>query len=257
MKRLLLLFLLLTAPLAASNLWCGGPLCQCDLSVAIKGGGAPTFFTHNGKVTLTDPGAMPPTFASGRVGDFNHLFDVPWTIGLEIALNLSSRIQFFFEYAYYQAEGKSRLRTFENATLQQVLFNYVSNNAYFGLRYYFNRWCLACAGTPIAPYIGIKAGIAQQRHINRRLFSGAMQIIETPFFRAQTAPSGSLFGGLEWWFAGRMSALVQVDLAITRGLRPDRAIIFDPPIGTVVGQSNGRTEQLISVPVTLGVRYYF
>lgn len=235
-----------------------GPLRCGDGSVMVKGGGSPTLFTREGTILLIDPTTTPSIFVDSKLPSFNRHFNVPWTIGAELAFNLSSRVQLFFEYACFHADGKKFHHRFDGFVVDELFFAYQSSNGYLGLRYYFDCWCLPCAGSPIAPFIGFKTGIAVQSHINHTLFLDEVFLATNNYFRAQVGVSGALLAGVEWWFAGRLSFLFQVECLLTQGLRSNKKGIYTPALpGGVVNESVGTTGMLLSFPFTLGLRYTF
>lgn len=249
-------------PLAADcGSWCcfdpcnGGPLCCGGLSVMVKGGVTPSSYAHRAPVWLTIPGVGVITVSN--TGKFNKQFEVPWNVGAEIAWNASKRIQFFLEYAHTQAKGKTYNFFADGFNVSQKTTNYEVNAGYLGVRYYFEGRCFCCLGR-IAPYIGFKTGFATQKRVLYGLTLNGTFVAKNPYWLSQTAVSGGLQAGLEWWFCKCLSAVLQGEFVGTQGLRPNRNNALDSTLtGGLTNVSIGEVNWVLAWPVTLGLRYTF
>jgi len=246
----------LTANLCCFNPCEGGPLRCGKFVVAVKGGVTPTSYTDRGQVFIRIPPPGPGVIPTSRVAKFSNQFDLPWNVGAELAWNASCRIQFFLEYAFTGAKGKRY--TFESGGIDliQVFDDYEVHGGYIGSRYFFEGCCFPCLGK-IAPYVGFKAGFAEQR---RLLFdetiNGVNQGAPAPYFLSQTAVSGGLQIGLEWWFRRCLSVALQGEFVGTCGRKPNRNLILDPALsGGVTNTNIGGTGWVIGWPITLSLRW--
>lgn len=235
----------------------------------VKGGVAPAILTSRGKSWLVETAPAVGVVTIGEFPEFSRIFNVPWTVGAEFAWNASKRVQFFLEYAFTQATGKNASFSASVGVVPVVtaftskFSDYRTHAGYLGARYYFEPLCcFSCCG-PIAPYVGFKAGFAWQQHISRSLTIGTFEALASaPYFINQTAISGGLQIGLEWWFCKCWSLLLQGEFVGTQGPRPKTNVVLDnsaaPPAGT--GFSNlipGHFGWVCTFPVTLGLRWTF
>lgn len=233
----------------------GGPLCCGGLSVMVKGGVTPSSFTHNGVNWLTIPGVG--VIASATAPKFNKQFQVPWNVGAELAWNASRRIQFFLEYAHTQAQHKTRQLVLNGVPSSAKYTNYMTNAGYLGARYYFEGCCFCCLGR-ISPYVGFKTGFSVQKRVLSTLSANGTFVATYPIWKSQTAVSGGLQVGLEWWLCKCLSALLQGEFVATQGLRPNQNIIVNPALLRGVTNINLEGHRwVIAWPVTLGLRYSF
>lgn len=237
------------------DLCSGGPLCCGGLSVMVKGGVTPTSFTHNGATWLTIPGVgVVPSLTAPK---FNKQFQLPWNVGAELGWNASKRIQFFLEYAYTQAQHKTRQFVLNGIPSSAKYTNYLINSGYLGVRYYFEGCCFCCLGR-IAPYVGFKTGFSVQQRVLSTLSASGTFVATYPIWKSQTAVSGGLQAGLEWWFCNCLSALLQGEFVGTQGLRPNQNIVVNPNLtGGVTNLNLEGHRWVLAWPVTLGLRYTF
>lgn len=236
-----------------------GPLCCGDFGVMIKGGVSPALYTDRGQVWLTNPLLTPPVFSVSETAKFNNQFNTPWTVGAEVAWNASQRVQFFLEYAYTQAKGKTYNFVAGIFNVSERNSDYKTNAGYLGARFYLDALrCFSCCG-PIAPYIGFKAGIVWQQQVSYGLTLQGTFVQNSPYYLRQTAISGGLLVGLEWWFCKCWSLLLQGDFVATQGLRANPNVVFANTV-TSQGLTNvniGRLGWVVTFPVTLGLRWTF
>jgi hypothetical protein len=250
--------------LSAASCWdpcSGGPLCCGHFSAMVKGGVSPSTRGDTGTTWLTNPANDPPVFPSPQKFGFDDYFGVPWNVGAEVAWNASCRIQFFLEYAYTQAAGKSSDRTIAVETtlpgeVCDDFASYQSNAGYLGSRYYFDGCCLPCIGK-IVPYLGFKAGFVAQGAVRDTVTVNGTTSSNDDIFKSQTAVSAGLQLGFEWWAWRCITVVLQGDFVGTCGLRSNRRIVFNPPVDGVISANQAGSSWVYAWPVTLGLRYNF
>lgn len=235
------------------------PLCCGGFSLVVRGGVAPALFTDRGSNWVVIPTDIPSVFAADSADQFSDQFDLPWTVGVEFAYNTSQRGQVFLEYAYTQAGNKLFQSDTNGVMTQQRFSDYKTHSGYLGVRYYFGPWsCLSCCG-PLAPYVGFKAGFVWQRELILNLTIDDLFILSAPYAFSQTAVSGGLQLGAEWWFCNCWSLVLQGEFIITQGPRTNRNLVFPTtlPIGSPTNVSVGALGWAVTFPVTLGLRWTF
>lgn len=249
--RILILLLFLTPALSLSAGWCGfpatePPLCCGATSLLFRGGVVPSLYTHRDPIFATNFSLTPPTFSFQKVPAYGDQFKFPWTVGAELGLNVSDRVQLFLQYAFTKAKGKRKdhflFRTFDKFN------NYEGQAGYLGTRYYWcGRW-YRCLGR-VTPFVGFKAGLIYQKPI---------AFDKMQFFKGRIGPSGGALAGLEWWWSRWLSVLLQGEFVASPGMLPNSNPVIDPVVSDGVSNlSIGPTGWIASFPITLGIRYTF
>lgn len=258
MKTLLLLLFLALAlptlhgwhePWCCFEPCCGGPLPCGSFSIALRGGGNWSSFTNKGAYLLANPALTPPIEVVTPLPSFHDQFNTPWVVGAEFAWNASRRLQFFLEYLFSQGNRRHKGHEIPILLLNDRNSNYRTQSGYLGWRFYFEA--ARCCFSRISPYIGLKAGLLFQHRVKESAFSSE------PYYLSQTAVSGGLQMGLEWWFCRNISALLQAEFVAAQGPRANPNIALNPPIGGVTSIAIDRAGWIVSWPVTLGLRYAF
>jgi hypothetical protein len=250
---------LLTLPIKGdANEVCSAPLCCGGLSLAIRGGGGPAIFTHRGENDLTATGDIAPVVTQGDLPEFFRQFRAPWTVGAELAWNISQRVQLFLEYSYTQAAGKPHTLFIVDASFFEYLSDLKMNAGYLGARYYFDGLPCCFGAGPITPYVGFKVGVAWQQQMRTDYFFLDIPIATNVlYYLSQTCISTGLQIGAEWWFCSCWSLVLQSELIITQGVAGNGNI----PLADIgIGLTNlfiGQTGWLVTFPVTLGLRWTF
>lgn len=245
-----------------------GPLKCNAFGVQVKGGVTPTWFSDRGRLIVTNPAVFPSVFALGRSPEFDKLFDLPWQVGAELQWNASTHVQFFAEYVFENAKGKRHRFGLDNTGttfLNNHFRDFETNGVYVGARYYFgNLWCSECGTSSIAPFIGFKGGVVwnEKTRFRGRLSSELVDIEESlgnqRGFRNRALLSAGAQFGVDWSFSCNWGAVLTVEIVGTQGPRNNRNIPIASALeGSPTNISLGDNGHLISVPVTLGVRYTF
>lgn len=238
-----------------------GPLACNSFGIAVKGGVTPCWFTDRGHILLTNPLVFPYVFEGPKEPDFNKIFDLPWQVGAELQWNASSHVQFFAEYVFLNTKGKKHRFLFdENFFFRNHNRDFETNGVYLGARYYFgNVWCSECGTSSIAPFVGFKGGVVWHEKTKCRshlVFDNLdCDLLSHDQFRQQTLISAGVQVGLDWSINCNWGVVFTVEAVGTQGLRNNRNVLTSLPF--LSNLSRGETGHILSVPVTLGVRYTF
>lgn len=245
-----------------------GPLSCNAFGVQVKGGVTPSWFTDRGNILISH--SVHPFIVEGpKEPDFNKLFDLPWQVGAELQWNASTHVQFFAEYVYENAKGKKHHFRFDDTfSFRHNNRNFVTNSAYLGARYYFGSlWCSECGTSSIAPFVGLKGGVVWHERTKNRfhLLCGNTEwdCGSHDSFKQQTLISAGAQIGLDWSINCNLGAVFTVEVVGTQGLRNNRNVVLplEPLLvaGTIIptNLNRGETGHILSVPVTLGLRYTF
>jgi hypothetical protein len=235
------------------------PLCCGKLSVMVKGGVTPTSYSDRQPFFNNYPDPGPGIIESALATRFSNQFSVPWNIGAEVAWNAGCRIQYFVEYSYTQASGKTFFSDRSGVPItQRFIDEYRTHAGYLGSRYYFSRESLFCFGQ-IAPYVGLKVGLAAQERVRfEQVIRGIAQGAAQPYFLSQKAVSGGVQVGLEWWACRCLSVVLQGEFVGTCGFKPNRNVVVNPSLsGGIANMNVGSTGWVLNWPITLGLRYSF
>lgn len=246
-----------------------GPLSCNSFGVAVKGGVTPSWFTDRGHVLVTIP-VFPFVIEGPKEPDFDKIFDLPWQVGAELQWNASTHVQFFAEYVFENAKGKRNRFLFDDVfSFHHRNRDFETNAVYLGARYYFgNVWCSECGTSSIAPFVGLKGGVKwhERTKCHSNMFWNDLEwdLGNHDSFRQQTLISAGVQIGLDWSINCNFGVVLTVEAVGTQGLRNNRNVIL-PIIDTVSDLavvfpnhlSRGETGHILSVPVTLGVRYTF
>jgi hypothetical protein len=249
---------------------CNGPLKDGAFGILVKGGVTPTWFTDRGNILVTNPSIFPFVFQIEKEPNFDKLFDTPWQVGAELQWNACCNVQFFLEYAFTRAEGKKHHFFFNDIfTFRHRNRNYETSSVYLGARYFFNNiWCSECGTSSVAPFVGFKGGVAWNTNTRTRCHCstvfGDFDFGDHDLFKNQALISAGAQIGIDWSINCNWGAMLTVEVVGTQALRNNRHL---PLLSTISGAvlppgspthiSRGETGHLLSVPVTLGVRYTF
>lgn len=232
-----------------------GPLVPCGLSLQVKGGWAPTHYTSQGPIWLTDPIARPPiVYTLFNNPRFKDQFNSPWEVGGEVAWNASEHVQFFAEGVYLKASGRTYSVSASGFNANITTSDYETYGGYIGSRYYFNQmWCL------FSPFVGGKFGILEQSKVNYSLSLGEFFLQKSIYYQSQWVPSGGIQIGFDTAISDCLTIVFTAEAIVTQGLKNERnSEIVNPAI--VAGLTNvsvGETGKLVSFPITLGLKYNF
>ena len=256
---LLVVFSLMTAQTLSGNYGCG-PLEPCAWSLMVKGGVAPSHFTHRGfDLFAPNPFGLPIISGFFRVPKLEDLAGLPWQVGGEIGWNASNHIQLFLEGYYQRAKGKN-LRVFDAPDLgfivDERLGDYKNAAIFLGTRYFPCRlW--SC----FLPFVGFKAGTVRLNTLPCDLIFGGVLVTGSPFdFQiGHWVPSVGGQIGFDYRLFCRWSLVFTAEAVVTQGFRSNPNIVFvntDQTAG-ITNAVTGQTGKIVSYPVTLGLRYQF
>lgn len=245
---------------------CDGPLSVNSFGVLIKGGFTPTHFTHRGRVWLTNPDLDPPVFAGSGRTRFNNLFRTPWQVGAELQWNPCCNVQFFAEYVYERFDGKKRrfrAGQFDELDIRHRYRDIDTNAFYLGARYYFGNLfggdCCGCSlFNNISPFVGFKGGFVWQNGSKYRVRIGEFDLGRFHYYKKQHAVSAGAQIGIDWAVTCNIGVVFTAEAVATQGFRPHRNHLLNPLFTNgVTNIGLGETGQLVSFPITLGLRYTF
>lgn len=236
--------------------WCpeSGPLEPCAISLQIKGGGAPSHYTHRGPVWLTVPAAVPAVFTVSNTAHFYNQYKTPWEVGGEIAWNASTTVQFFLEGLYQKASGKTFDFNAGAFVVSEVNSSFKVGGGYLGARYYP---CLLC--NTIAPFFGFKAGILHQSSSDYDLSLFGVEIQKAPYYFSQWVPSVGAQIGFDYLLTCNWSIVFTAEAVCTQGRKNNRNNVIINPVltGGLTNVNIGETGKIISFPLTGGIKYSF
>jgi len=218
-----------------------------------KGGVAPTYYSKSDHIELTIP--LPsPIAVSGGCPSFSKQFRIPYDIGLEIDWNFNAHLQLFAEGGCNRAKGKTFHTTLSEPVPSDLNFMYTANyevfSAYLGARYYFPTcW------ESLAPFIGGKLGYLYQKHGFTDAYVFGVLLPNLDFSRSKNGLSGGVQLGLEWMLEENLSFVFTAEAVISQGFgKTDVIDVGNEVLTSVVYKSS---DMLISLPITLGVRFGF
>jgi len=235
-----------------------GPLSCNAFGIQIKGGVIPSCFVDQERTTFTNPHIVPSVYSHGKTPQFDKLYETPWQVGAELQWNASTHVQFFAEYAYFQAEGKKRHFLVGDWEFHEKRRKLETNAFYLGARYFFgNIWCSECSGS-VAPFVGFKGGLVW-RNVNNKF--NDLECV-TSWVDGKRNDRGVLSAGaqigLDWSINCNWGVVFTVEAVGTESFGGGRHVEFNPCLTKGITNGNfGGHGRLFSVPVTIGVRYTF
>ena len=273
--KLLLLASLLSFQRSYSYECCENPLICGALDVQAQVGVMPIMWNNRGpfQVVLCDlEPPLGPIITAFELSKFSKFYKTPWIIGGQIGYSLYSNVRIYGEINYGQANAKTsptfNLAIVPGETVVLNLTKYSLVDAYFGGRYYFDRWC-----NRVSFFLGAKVGLIHHRKINFNLAANVPDTgifkIASPitFYNSNTLVSGGFSTGLDACLCDNLSLVFNLDIVANCGFRnnnpiaslngPDglRHLLAAEAITTQLLVSGIGTE--IRFPITIGLRYSF
>lgn len=263
---------------------CGcNPLYCGAWDLQFHGGGDWTYWRNADPISVVNCTAPVP--ASGPVIPlFNEFpkFDSfytqpPWTIGGQVGYHMTDNIRFFVEFDWSQTKGKNsgsddnKVLTTDysaNYTITPNLKKYQFFEAYFGGRYYWDRWC-----DRVSFFLGAKIGLTH--HYVAKTNNNGMVLTNngvnpavpyviiaanTPLFNANTVVSGGGHGGFDFCFWGNWSLVVTGEVVASAGPNIVNNILTPNTNVAPINISNiitGKINTELRFPVTGAIRYSF
>ncbi|CCB85705.1 MULTISPECIES: hypothetical protein [Parachlamydia] len=243
----------------------GTPYDECKWSVSINGGVSPTWFQRKGRdLYFNHLGPFFEVPESFKTPKFCKIFDLPWNVGIELGYMFCDRLEVFADFDYTQACGKRHhhRRSDISASSRERVSQYRAFDFYLGTRYYLCP--IFCSFTP---FFGGKVGL-----ITRDKIRGSTRTTVTggssgfghrhTRFKSDTTISGGLHAGVNWDLSSCLSVTVKAEAIWSGDWRPTNAdegegsSVINPalPVPLII---HGKTGPVLSVPVTLGLRYAF
>lgn len=246
---------------------CGGNWDCCDgtaydagkWSVSINGGVTPMWFERRGRTQeFTNLGSffLPPV--GHKLSRFNDLFDLPWNVGIELGYMLCDRVETFVDFDYTSAQGKRRTHggSDEDLFTRHRFNHYRAYDFYLGSRYYLCP--VFCSFTP---FFGAKVGLVARNKIRTRTTREDSLLSESGSFtrfKSDTTISGGVHLGVNYDFSCNIAVTLKAEAVWTGDWRPATAYEGEGIVSTLAPLVfYGKTGPILSVPVTLGIRYTF
>lgn len=202
----------------------------------------------------------PAVVNNGQLLNFKHFYKTPWIVGGQIGHHWSDNVRAYVEFNYSQAKARTVevAATVPDIVLEfTTLSKYKVFDAYFGTRYYWDRWC-----DRVAFFLGAKVGLTHHKSDSTDV------TIQTPsvnppvviasnatVFLSNTVVSGGADFGLDICFCGNWSFVITGAILASCGPRSAQFLdTVNTPVTNLLLASVG-TE--LRFPVTAGIRYSF
>lgn len=243
---------------------CGcNPLYCGAWDLQIQAGVQPITWRNRGTLYAINAAATPPVIDSGELLKFSHFFKIPWIVGGQVGYHWSDNVRAYVEFNYSQAKAKA-IAVPASVTTGVIEFSTLSKykifDAYFGARYYWDRWC-----DRVAFFLGAKVGLTHHKgnYSNITFQSPAVTppvIIATDvqIFHSNNVVSGGADFGFDVCFCGNWSFVITGSVIASCGPRNN-------PYVPVSSSSTGDVSNLflagigteLRFPVTGAIRYSF
>ena len=241
------------------------PLYECSWGVQLQGGVRPIlwhqrdhFFTVNclSTTVLNDLGELPK---------FSKLYHVPWQIGGQVSYATSCNTNLFVEFNYASARAKHNNIALGTSGLSLDASRYKLYDAYFGARYYFDRWFC----NRVSFFLGGKIGLVHHKSVDASSAFGTNGVLCYPdfeasdygFFRKNTVFAGGGHVGFDICLSGDWLFVITGEVVANSGPRQigsssicsfDAAILNDANALLLPAIGNE-----LAFPVTFGIKYNF
>ena len=237
---------------SCNPLYCGA----WDLQV--QGGVNPIVWRHR---DINAP-TLPNLFA--EIPRFSKLFKTPWIIGGQVGYAWSDNVRVYGEFNYSQAKSKNNSALAASLSLGEpdpIVINnaflfkfhkYKLFDAYFGARYYWDRWC-----DRVAFFLGAQVGLTSHRKTEADFPTPTdnFPFTEIEWFRRSIVVSGGANFGFDVCFCENWSFVLTGEVIASCGPRSGSIISTDqtPFANLIVGP----VETELRFPVTAAIRYSF
>ncbi|WP_249274306.1 hypothetical protein [Parachlamydia sp. AcF125] len=174
------------------------------------------------------------------------------------------RLELFADFNYTQAGGRHHSYKTSDVSLasKEKIGHYRAYDFYLGTRYY-----LFPVFSNLTPFFGGKVGL-----VTRDKIRGSTRTVvadtsgvghKHTHFRSDTTISGGLHAGVNWDLSANLSVTLKAEAIWSGDWRPtvDReegssTSVVETPVSLPI-IVHGKTGPILSVPVTLGIRYAF
>jgi hypothetical protein len=227
-----------------------GVLQPYHFRLGVRGGGNPTWFTHESQNLLIDNTGI---FDQTEVPNYADHFHFPWTIGMHLGYNISFHIEMFVDAEHTHADGRRRrYSSLDGTSFNDVYDDYNHWGVYFGARYFITD-CGFCI-LHYTPFIGAKIGFRRySSHIDAEIYESDVYLGTRGFYEKYTVPSlGGQFG-FEIFTKCGFSFVLMVEAIYSGGMRG--SINSHLPESYAPHISVGDTGPLFSIPFTIGINY--
>lgn len=246
---------------------CGcNPLNECSWGLQFAAGVRPIIWKHRGDFLAINCNESNPLVVLGELPRFSNLYKTPWQVGFQLSYATSCNTNLFGEFNYAQASSKCDSYFIDNTNLQINLSKFKLYEAYFGGRYYFDRWC-----DRVAFFLGAKVGLIHHKKIRTGSFTGTSEnslITDCcddltriyDFCDSHNSFAGGAHLGFDVCLTGNLSFVMTAEIVATCGCgcgnRFDLNIVDSAFLNASSLITPGVMTEL-AFPVTFGLKYNF
>lgn len=244
------------------------PLYECSWGLQVAAGVRPIVWKHRGDFFTVNCLADPVFNTIGELPKFNDLYKTPWQVGVQLSYATSCNTNLFGEFNY--AQSRFKCCDFARIGLSNLVLNltkYKIYEGYFGLRYYFDRWC-----DRVAFFLGGKIGALHHKRVQTGAFSGITEnsIISeccndaTPlhdFCAKYTSFAGGGHLGLDICFCGNWSFVITAEVIASCACGGRRNFTLNTIDSVLLNSASdlllAGAETELGFPITFGLKYNF
>jgi hypothetical protein len=237
---------------------CGcNPLYECAWGLQIDAGVRPIVWRHRDSFVIVDCLSDTALTQLNDLSKFSKLFRVPWQVGVQVSYATTCNSNIFAEFNYAQAKAKDENNESQILNSPNLVINlgkYKLYEAYFGARYYFDRWC-----DGVSFFIGGKIGFIRHKRIKTGPLTttDCVTVVDNDFFKRNTVVAGGGHVGFDICFCGNWSLVITGEVIASCGPNGVNSLALNNLNLNAIPLlfTNVRTE--LAFPVTFGVKYNF
>lgn len=254
------------------NAVCNQYECSCNplhcgaFDLQLQAGVAPIKWRHKDQDVggaFPFPSSTSPIITFFNSPSYKKLFRMPWIVGGQVGYAWSDNVRLYIEFNYLQAKGKKNVSVSTDTTPVLAagfdVHKYKLYDAYFGGRYYWNRWC-----NRVAFFLGGKIGLTHHKKTKVDLAVGipllppvSLVLTGVPAINHNTGVSGGVNGGFDICICGNWSLVVTGEVVVSKGPKIANDIALLQTVGQYNAISFGSIGAELRFPVTAAIRYTF